>query len=60
VAIIAGVDPGIPLVLQPVTPCGSEKERVGPQRLIALHARAARHLADVRVIPQTHKTMALL
>lgn len=57
---IGAVDPAIPLILQPVTPFGSETERVAPARMIALHARASRRLEDVRVIPQTHKLMQLL
>ncbi|HZO88069.1 MAG TPA: 7-carboxy-7-deazaguanine synthase QueE [Chthonomonadaceae bacterium] len=60
VAILSAVDPAIPLILQPVTPCGFEPRPVAPARLIELHARAARHLAEVRVIPQTHKMLHLL
>jgi organic radical activating enzyme len=60
VAALRDVDRSIPLVLQPVTPCGSEPRGVTPERVIALHARASRVLADVRVIPQTHKLMRLL
>lgn len=60
VATLHDVDPGIPLILQPVTPCGSESRTVDPGRMIALHARASRVLEDVRVIPQTHKMMRLL
>ena len=59
-ALIGGVNSSIPLILQPVTPCGSETVSPPPSRLIALHARASRTLQDVRVIPQTHKMMQLL
>jgi organic radical activating enzyme len=57
---LTDVDRHIPLILQPVTPFGTEKEPVSPARMIALHARAAHRLAEVRVIPQTHKMMHLL
>lgn len=60
VQTIHDVDPRIPLILQPVTPTGIETEQVSPARMIALHARAATHLEEVRVIPQTHKMMHLL
>ncbi|HZT42217.1 MAG TPA: 7-carboxy-7-deazaguanine synthase QueE [Chthonomonadaceae bacterium] len=60
VALIKCVDPAIPLILQPVTPFGFEPETVAPGRMIALQARASRHLDEVRVIPQTHKMLKLL
>jgi 7-carboxy-7-deazaguanine synthase len=58
--LIKSVSNTIPLILQPVTPCGAEQVRPTPARLIALHARASETLEDVRVIPQTHKMMQLL
>lgn len=57
---IAAVDASIPLILQPVTPFGYEPRPTDPARMIAFHARAARRLREVRVIPQTHKMMHLL
>jgi len=60
VDLIASVNTAIPLILQPVTPFGYEIEPVSPARMIALHARSSRRLAEVRVIPQTHKMMKLL
>jgi organic radical activating enzyme len=42
------------VVLQPVTPFGPVRERPAARRMLALAARAAERLADVRVIPQTH------
>ena len=60
IAVISDVDRAIPLILQPVTPFGAETQPVSPSRLIALHARAARSLSEVRVIPQTHKMIHLL
>jgi len=60
VETLCAVDRAIPLILQPVTPFGKETAPVSPARLIELHARAARSLAEVRVIPQTHKMIHLL
>ena len=57
---LVAVDTSIPLILQPVTPMGTETQPVSPSRMIALHARASRRLSEVRVIPQTHKMMHLL
>lgn len=57
---IARVDPALPLVLQPVTPCGSVRTAPLPGRILAWQRRCARHLSEVRVIPQTHKALALL
>ena len=58
--VIKAVDTGITLILQPVTPFGSESTPVSPERILELHAHAARRLEDVRVIPQTHKMMKVL
>jgi 7-carboxy-7-deazaguanine synthase len=57
---IQTVDAGITLILQPVTPFGVESAPVSPARIVELHARAARRLQDVRVIPQMHKIMNVL
>lgn len=50
---VAAVAPATTVVLQPVTPRGGAL-RPGAARLLALQRAAARRLADVRVIPQTH------
>ncbi len=60
IELIRTVDASIPLILQPVTPFGSERAAVSPERLIGLHARASQYLQDVRVIPQTHKMINLI
>jgi 7-carboxy-7-deazaguanine synthase len=52
-AAVAGIDPAVTVVLQPVTPRGGA-QRPAAARLLALQRAAARGLADVRVIPQTH------
>ena len=58
-AAVAEVDPDVPVVLQPVTPCGAVREGVGGERLLAWQARLEARLGDVRVIPQTHKALGL-
>jgi 7-carboxy-7-deazaguanine synthase len=50
---VAAVDPTTLVVLQPVTPRGGAR-RPPAARMLALQREAARWLADVRVIPQTH------
>ena len=51
---IAETAPLASVVLQPVTPFARVHERPAAERMLALHARFAERLADVRVIPQTH------
>jgi organic radical activating enzyme len=51
---IERVDREIPLVLQPVTPCGGVKAMPPAAQLLAWLARAEARLTDVRLIPQTH------
>jgi organic radical activating enzyme len=58
-ARIAGVDPGVTLILQPVTPFAAVREAPQPERLLELLERLSRKLADVRVIPQTHKQIGV-
>jgi organic radical activating enzyme len=57
---VARTHPGACLVLQPVTPFATVKQRPGAARLLALERLAARHLADVRVIPQVHPLLGAL
>jgi len=54
---IAGVDPGVLLVVQPVTPTGPVRAAPSAERLLALVARLSRSLERVRLIPQTHKLL---
>ena len=56
IRLIAGVDPSIPLIIQPVTPIAG-CEGVTPDVVLAWQEQALRILSDVRVIPQTHKFM---
>ena len=60
VRTLHNIEPTLPLILQPVTPFGNERDSVTPQTMIRFHARASEHLSEVRVIPQTHKMMKLL
>ena len=59
VKLVAGVDPNILLIVQPVTPHGKVRA-ASAEQLLSLQALALRRLKDVRVIPQTHKLMNLL
>lgn len=47
------------LVLQPVTPFGPVKRSLPARDLERFAATAVRHKFDVRVVPQTHKTLNL-
>ena len=51
---LAQVDPGVTLVVQPVTPRGPVRQTPSAARLLAWQARLEAVLRDVRVIPQTH------
>jgi 7-carboxy-7-deazaguanine synthase len=57
---VARTHPAACLVLQPVTPFAAVKERPTAARMLALERRASERLADVRVIPQTHKLLGAL
>ncbi len=56
---VARTHPQACLVIQPVTPFGSVKQRPDAERVLALARRAATRLADVRVIPQTHPLLGV-
>ena len=51
---VAAVDPGVLVVVQPVTPRGGVRERPTAAQLLGWQARLERTLRDVRVIPQAH------
>jgi organic radical activating enzyme len=57
---VAKVDPATAVIVQPVTPFGPVEQAPGPERLLALVARLSRRLADVRLIPQTHRSLDVL
>jgi organic radical activating enzyme len=57
-ATIARVQESVPLILQPVTPQRPDRAQPPtPDALLTLQAVALELLPDVRVIPQTHKTI---
>lgn len=57
--IIASVDRSIPLILQPVT-LNSGSVGISPLKALELQEIACGHLAEVRIIPQTHKFLGQL
>jgi organic radical activating enzyme len=57
---VAKVDSAIPVIVQPVTPFGPVERAPSAERLLALMARLSRRLADVRLIPQTHRGLGVL
>ncbi|MBR4641837.1 MAG: 7-carboxy-7-deazaguanine synthase QueE [Selenomonadaceae bacterium] len=59
VELIAGVDPKIFLILQPVTPIKNVKA-VSAEKILSFQTAALRKIKNVRVIPQTHKFINLL
>jgi organic radical activating enzyme len=57
-ALVSAVNPGIPMIIQPVTPRGGVKGPEG-RLLISLQEEARRRLHTVRVIPQMHIMLGL-
>lgn len=53
-------DANIPFIIQPVTPFGESGQPPSPERVLELQALASRIVANVRVIPQTHKLIGQL
>ncbi len=60
VACISSADPEIPLYLQPITPTTPLTIAPSPQQLLDFQTYALQHLADVRILPQTHKYLGQL
>lgn len=60
VSIINRVNPAIPLVIQPLTPKDSSDQAPDSIKVLELQDLALKTLADVRVIPQTHKLLGQL
>ena len=54
--LVSGEDPGIPVILQPVTPFG-DVPAPAPEFLLQAQRQALKVLRNVRVIPQTHVMM---
>jgi len=53
--LVAGVNPRLAMVLQPLTPTNAETLAPSPAKMLDLQAMAKNHLTHVRVIPQTHR-----
>ncbi len=53
--LIAGIDPHMALVLQPVTPPARDIRPPSPREALLLQTAAKRHLSHVRIIPQVHR-----
>jgi len=51
---------GVPLVLQPVTPQGKVRNAPDNKKLMDIADSCAKHLTDVRIIPQVHKILGVL
>jgi 7-carboxy-7-deazaguanine synthase len=59
-ALVHGVSPVIPFILQPLTVSRVDQQAISPRRLLELQELASRYLKDVRIIPQTHKSIGTL
>ena len=59
VELVAGVDPKILLILQPVTPI-KNVSAPSAEKLLNFQSTALKKIHDVRIIPQTHKIISLL
>ncbi len=59
-AIVAAIDPSIPVILQPLTPFGEADNPPTLRQLFDWQARLAENLTDIRIIPQLHKAMGAL
>ncbi len=59
VKILAHFNPKIPLVIQPVTPFSEVKHKAKAEDIFRAYTLATQSLADVRIIPQTHKFMGI-
>ncbi|MEZ4218597.1 MAG: 7-carboxy-7-deazaguanine synthase QueE [Myxococcota bacterium] len=57
---IARTAPEVLLVLQPVTPFAKVREGSSAARMLGLQRSCAQWLADVRIIPQTHRAYGAL
>ncbi|MDD4527897.1 MAG: 7-carboxy-7-deazaguanine synthase QueE [Candidatus Margulisbacteria bacterium] len=57
--LMKNISKDIPLILQPVTPCGKIKFFPTEEQIINAYNILKKDLNDVRVIPQTHKIMGV-
>lgn len=56
---LAGIDPKIPLILQPCTPFRMIKAGPSMEHALSLHHYASERLLDVRLLPQVHRLLRL-
>jgi len=59
-AVVRGVSPTIPFILQPLSVSHKDQRAISALRLLELQELASRYLRDVRIIPQTHKSIGTL
>ncbi|NDC82045.1 7-carboxy-7-deazaguanine synthase QueE [bacterium] len=59
VQTVATVAPDVPFIIQPVTPFGGIKDRATIEDIERAYNFAHQKLADVRVIPQSHKLIGI-
>ncbi len=59
VQIVASLDSGIPLIIQPVTPFGTVRTQPTLDDITNAYRAASAHLKTVRIIPQSHKLMGI-
>ena len=57
---IRNIDAEVPLILQPVTPMGRVRQSPGADQMLPLMRACEAVIADVRVIPQTHRVYGAL
>jgi len=60
IRLVRTIAPGVPFILQPVTPNAAVPEKLPEEQLRDLFRLSAAELADVRVIPQIHPMLNIL
>jgi organic radical activating enzyme len=58
--LVHDVAPSTPFILQPLSISRPDQQSVSAVRLLELQELASRYLKDVRIIPQTHKSIGTL
>ncbi len=58
--LVAGVSPGVPLILQPVTQHANGPAPPNAKTILSMHAGAAAVHPNTRVIPQCHRLIGVL
>ncbi|MFZ3063083.1 MAG: 7-carboxy-7-deazaguanine synthase QueE [Actinomycetota bacterium] len=60
VDLVAGIDPDLPLFIQPVTPYGKIKHPPSPGRLLEFAKTSSKRLKEVRIVPQIHRMIGVI